>query len=395
MGKISSYRSIVTMQLIDPKNNAIDIPSEAIQSIIIDSNFESKMMPIIYATMRLTTDIFNQLIDYKNTGRIYLNIKQYDVNSSIALYKDRVKGQFVYFPPKDYDYRKSLSNNNPNVDNSYNKITIGMIDADILNFNTKSFNGVYNNIDTPSLIKMVTNGREFIIDTLERSEIYDRFFIPPMKTRSEAINYIFGETKFFNHQYLYFNDFNVSYLLSRIDRKSATDNVSPINTVLFFVSKLNIADSYYDGMEKALESRSYNMYLNSVNIEYVENDYTGKSTNKIIAVDESGVRETTLNVKGNKFITEKPEYVRTHRGLDKTKNLYESSQLMISISKNNLDGSIFAPNMVYRVSNYNDKAKQYDGNYSIMQKKEVITKVNNVFNNTLQISLRKIPVERQ
>lgn len=394
MGKISCYRSLITMQLIDPKNNIINIPPESIQYIIIDSNFEEKMMPVIYITMKLTTDIFNQLIDYKNTGRIYLNIKQYDVNSPIALYKDRVKGQFIYFPPKDYDYRKSLSNNNPNVDNSYNKITIGLIDADILNFNTKSFNGVYNNIDTSALVKMITNGREFITDKLDTIEVYDRFFIPPMKTRSEAINYVFGETKFFAHQYLYFNDFNISYLLNRIDRKSATDNSAPINTILFFVSKLNVADSYYDGMEKALESRSYNMYLNTVNIEYVENDYSGKSTNKIIAVDESGVKSTSLNIKENKFIGEKVEYVRTDTGLDRIKNNYESSQLMISVTKNNLDGSIFAPNMVYRVSNYNDKAKQYDGNYTIIQKKEIISKANKVFNNTLQILLRKIPVEK-
>lgn len=386
MAKISSYKSKILIQLITDKET-VTIPSASVLSIVIDSSFEERMMPIIYLMLNIETEIYNKIIKYRNEGRIYLNVRYYDANVSIPFYKDRIKGQFIYFPPTEYDYRTILQNKNSNVDNSYNKMTLGLISPELLNFNGKTFNGNYNEVNTEKLVNIVTSGRDFIKDDIDKNEEFRSFYFPPLATRSEAIKYLFDETEFFNRNYIYFNDFDTSYLLKIDSRKN--DALKRTRDVIFRVNKINIADAFYEGVEVIQDA--FVVYLNGSNIDYGENDITDKISSNIVSVSDDSISNINLDIIKNNSVSEKKVYRRSSSDDSEiVKSLYESSDVVINIVKQNLDGSVFTPNVTYKLNNTNENDSKYDGIYNIIYRKEAIVKKDNEYNNVAILGFRRV-----
>ena len=386
MAKISSYKSKVYMQL-NAENDITIIPTASVLSIVIDSSFEIRMMPIIYVTLNVETEIYNKIVKHRNDGRIYLNVRYYDANVSIPFYKNRIKGQFIYFPPSQYDYRTIIQGGNSNVDNSYNKMVLGLISADLLNFNSTTFNGNYRNISTENLLKVVTSGRDFIMDDIDKNEIFSNFYFPPITNRSDAIRYVYGETDFYNRDYIYFNDFDTSYLLKIDSRKKSDHNIA--KDVIFRINKINVADAFYEGME--IKKDSYIVYLNGSNVEYNENDIMDKISTQIISVSDDSVSNIDLDIMKNESLTAKKTYRRSSSDdAESIKSIYETSDVSVNIVKPNLDGSLFTPNVTFKVDNANEHDSKYNGIYNIMYKKEVIMKQDNQYNNVIIVGFRKL-----
>lgn len=378
------------MSLITGNGKSVTIPTPSITSIIIDSDFENRFMPIIYANLIVETNLYNMIVDNYNDGKIYLHVSYYDANTSFALHKDRVKGNFIYFPPTNHDYRSILQDGNANVDNSYNKLTIGLLDADILNFNGKTFNGVYKDVTNTSILELIVTGREFVIDPLDRDREYKSFFMPPTETVSKAIAYLYNYSKFFDTKYIYFNDFKVSFLTKIFDRKQ--NLLGNTRSVIINVSKINIADAFFEGME--VDRDSCILYLNGSNIKYSRNDYSNKVANEIMSTDIEPHKNEITNIagKGNAAITAKRHYVRTDvsNSLANTVGTFDTSQYMISITKRGINGSILNPDVIYKLDTSNESDAMYNGSYSIMRKKELIVKKDMEYNNIVTASFRKL-----
>ena len=85
--------------------------------------------------------------------------------------------------------------------------------------------------------------------------------------------------------------------------------------------------------------------------------------------------KVTLGPKGRNVILEK--------------NTLESSTIFMDIVKEHIDGSIITPNKQYIVKNYADYS-DYNGNYALFYKKEVLKNINGEFGISVNVGLRKV-----
>ena len=67
----------------------------------------------------------------------------------------------------------------------------------------------------------------------------------------------------------------------------------------------------------------------------------------------------------------------------------ESNVVEVQIAKDNLDGSIFTPNKIYSIQNH-VAPDEYNGDYTLVEKKEIIMNSNGVFRGSCEFRLAKI-----
>ena len=108
--KVSSYKCDVSdLELIAKDKVQLTIPSERINSIVIEHNYEKHIMPVIYMIISVDADQYKKLFKYKETGKIFLRIKKIDANESNVVGIDKIKDQFVYFlSDNDLEFLKDL-----------------------------------------------------------------------------------------------------------------------------------------------------------------------------------------------------------------------------------------------------------------------------------------------
>ena len=163
-----------------------------------------------------------------------------------------------------------------------------------------------------------------------------------------------------------------------------------MKTVVFDIRQITMTESYYEGMTKDLAKNCYLIYVNVADSNISVNNATDKNTNQIVGVDEDGVTITDLNLNKSKFSTTKQIFTRTDSTqTNVAKSEIESTGVLLSLTKQNIDASILTPDKIYLVNNYNDYEK-YNGKFVIMYKKEIIVKVDNSFTSTTVVGLRRL-----
>lgn len=385
--KVLSYKVAVKMQFI-LNNKAIDIPADGIKSIIINHNYKSNIMPYIIITLNINNRLYNDMVTNWEKAKIFLNTQITDSNSS-NIKIDKIKDQFIYFLPNDSNYLKDLDINNNNADQSYKRITIGLMKSELLNFNKKIFNGVQTNVSNSELLSMFTEGRPLIRSELSNNKLWDQILIPPLSSRSDAIGFLAYTGDIFDTDYMYFMDFDKSYLLDMNEKMISKYNNSKYNTIILDIGNLNIISKNYDGIVKDIDNNCYIMYLNVSDTDLYINKTTDKATTELISVSEEGSSTLKLDVNKSKFSTDKAKFIRGEQSSIKLKNSIEKSKTVLNISKLNLDSSLITPDRIYIVKNYKDYTEQ-NGKYILIYKKEIIVKTDDSFTTNTIMGFCKI-----
>ena len=389
MSTNSAYKcSIAAMSLI-VGNKETNIPTPSVKSIVIDTDYENKIMPIIYVSLSINLELYNKLVTSVNDGKIYLNIKKYNVKADVPIKEDKLKDQFIYFIPSNATYIKDLGDEKDNKLYSYIDITIGLMDIKLLDYKKKNFNTVYRNTDTRNLINIITSGRKLIMTPIKNNTKYNEFLMPPVTTRSEALDYIFNTDAFYDTMYTYFTDFDKSYLIDRTGRY--TDN-GRLNTVFIDIKSLDARSSYYEGITIDNNKNCYVLYLNPDDKTIVPNKVTEKVTNQIIGVYQNEVTKLDLNINNSKHSADLTKSIFTRTNKVDTiiaKSELESTSVILNLSKANIDADIFTPDKAYTVSNY-EEDKEYDGRYILIYKKEVIGRMDNQYATNTILGLRYV-----
>ena len=388
MSTNSAYKcSISKMSLVIGTKETI-IPTPGITSIVIDTDYENKTMPIIYVSLSVNLKLYNKLVTNSSNGKIYLNIKKYNVKVKNPVKQDKIKDQFVYFIPSNATYIKDLGNDKDNTDNSSIKITIGLMDMKLLNYKRKRFNTVYRNIDTKNLINIITSGRKLVLTPLEYNTKYDEFLMPPITTRADALNWLFNTNPFYSTMYTYFTDFDRSYL---INRKGNYINTSGLNTMFIDIKSIGARSSYYEGITIDDKKGCYILYVNPDDRTITPNKVTEKSVNQIIGVQQNEVTVRNININNSKYSNDtKSVFIRGYAAdTEVAKSELESTSVILNFSKSNIDGDLFTPDKAYTVNNY-EEDKEYNGRYILIYKKEVIGKMDNEYATNTIIGLRYV-----
>ena len=390
MSTNSAYKCSIDKMSLVVKNKETIIPTQSIVSIVIDTDYENKIMPIIYVSLNVNLDLYNNLVKHfnDNDGKIYLNVKKYDVKVNNPIKEDKIKNQFIYFIPSNATYIKDLGTDEDNKSNSYIKITMGLMDMKLLEYKKKTFNTVYRNIDSKNLINIITSGRELIMSPLDTNTHYDEFIMPPITSRSEALDYIFDNDPFFDTMYTYFTDFDRSYL---INRKGNYINTSGLNTMFIDIKSIGARSSYYEGITIDDKKGCYILYVNPDDRTITPNKVTEKSVNQIIGVQQNEVTVRNININNSKYSNDtKSVFIRGYAAdTEVAKSELESTSVILNFSKSNIDGDLFTPDKAYTVNNY-EEDKEYNGRYILIYKKEVIGKMDNEYATNTIIGLRYV-----
>lgn len=378
-----AYSANIDLQF-ENNGNRIRIQQEKIVYVMIEHDYESQVLPIIYICISVDSDLYTDIINYKDSAKFYLKIEKKNKFSNISLSRETLSDSFNYIPSStNPNYTQELGDE---PGKSFKRIVIGLVSVGLTNKLRKSFNGVYNNIDTNTLLGVALEGTNCIIEKPKYNHYFDSFLVTPLSSRYKLIEYIFNKDPFYNTNFRYFMDFKQSYLLSK-EGNSIDAGDGDLSNVLVDIKSLTENEAYYDGI--SIRNNSYYVYINPSNARVITDDGTKKIANKIVAIDEDKVEESYLNsnIYENDSIIYKEMYIRTDNA-SLYKNEFDNT-VFVEILKQHIDGSIFTPNKCILVNNYGNYSK-FNGKYLIMYKKEFYKCIAGEFVMSCIVGLKRI-----
>lgn len=380
MKKTVIYKYNVELYFI-LNNTSYDLKSSSIGNIIIDYDYFNKNMPIIFCSMNIDLAMFKTIKENEDNGRFLLIIKRNEDNSPLK--STYIKGQFKYFIPTNRNewntefVNKSGDETTGNI--AYKSTVVGLMSEDMINNNSKIYNGIYTNTTSASIVHKATNHfKKMVIESFNYNyNIKNEFIIPPIESVSELLSFIDTYYPFYDTPYMYFIDFDQAYLMSSngnfIDKKDNDYKVVNID----IINSINTDDG--EGMIINTDNKSY--YLNTFlgNSILKVNIYLDSIVNTINTIDIDGnISEEILDLLNDGNITKKYKFQRVNN-IDSSlqlKNNIEDSIVKLTISKNNIDTKIITPNKIYIVNNFEDN-KKYNGKYILTKKHEIFTSQEN------------------
>lgn len=382
-------------------NGSEDLGSMFIRYIVIENYYVSKPIPVIYLSIALQPDIYNKIVNNENAGgKIYLELNCYNALSNLYVSKNSFREDFNYIiSNSDPAYTSPLDEGSKTPDDNYKIITLGLISTKLMNANKAEkdknngilISGVFGKIDTDTIISKIIEGIEkfnihSVIKPPTHNNQFNQLIIPPMNNRKQIINYIFDKAPFYDTSFIYYMDFNNLYLVDQVpDGTIVNDDELP--RVIFRIHNLAEETSYIEGM--MIQNDAYIIDINPTHITIVPNKVQDKVANNLVTIDENGVMDVKeINV--NAALGSEPKYTFKRGGNAQLyKNIFESTSVQVKIAKESLNGSLFTPNKRYSIMNYEAKP-EYNGEYYLVQKREIIKNNMGVLRSSIEFTLCKI-----
>lgn len=380
----SAYKCDINLSyILDNEETKID--QNFVKYIVIDNMYESKSMPVIYISIAVTNELYSLMVENEKSGKVYLRINRRNVYSNSSLSIKYIEGQFSYMcSTSNPNYSQSLDDSS--MDSAYKIITIALISMDIINKLSNSFNGIYGEIDSATLLAKAVEDLDCVVKPIIYNPKYETLVIPAMNNKISLIKFLFDECPFYDTNYMFFTDFNRSYILD-LTGEYCEARDGQLESVYFDIQELTTAESYYEGMQE--RDGVYYINVNPADTNVSENKGEDKDANQLVTISSGGNIEFVDIDVGQSEESEVRQ--RFKRGTNATlyKNIQESNTVIIELVKENIDSTVITPNKEYVVKNYADYA-DYNGKYTLLYKKDIITNVHGEFGISVTLGLRKV-----
>jgi hypothetical protein len=343
---------------------------QRISYVMIERMYENvNILPVIYISLNISSEMYTKVVNTHETSKFHLRIQKRNALSGTSTYTTVVDDTFSYVTSTTTaNYSKDLDVADPS-GSSYKNIMIGLVSVTMTNNLRKSFNGIYENIDQVSLVKLALEGLPRLVqENLKYNSKYGTFLIPPINTRYRLLEYLFEKDPFYDSMFTFFMDFDRTYFVSKNAIGVDAHDNQPTNAIIN-VKGYTAAEAYTDGF--TMSNGTYVVYVNAANTEVTVNNATEKVVNNLVAYsDTNEIQNLSLAVNNSEDgdTTEKVNFIRTPNAAA-LKNELQSNSVSLQILKQNLDSDIFTPNKVYNVRHYEDYSK-YDGPYYLSYKRE-------------------------
>ena len=104
-----AFSTIVSLSFIVNKT-VIDIAPEKIKYIVIDTNYESEIMPKLYMNISVNTTLYNYITNYKESGKFKLKMRRKNLFSKSSIADITINDTFSYIPSTtNADYMRDIS----------------------------------------------------------------------------------------------------------------------------------------------------------------------------------------------------------------------------------------------------------------------------------------------
>lgn len=375
-----------------------EIIPEQISQILVDYDYDTKNMPVIYITAKMDKAVMDDMLlnDHKN----YVTLEIYKIlkNSTTKIPQVYIKDRFFYFMTHDPNYTRDLEyqNSDPNKpiakSNSYREVVIGLLKVDLLNINKRPLSGVWIGTNLINIIAYYTIQMPTLIEPINDT-IFSHLIVPPCISVVQSLEYLNSVHCFYDTPYRYFLDFNRTYLVSSSGKATLAQGET-VETIIIKATDTDTDEGKLQGQTYDSAQKVYTINVEANQTSVFTDKITDKSFNHIVGVSVSGAKvELPLNINNSSLSTKKIKMERIPNEnmnyINHLKKNIEGHAMILQINKTDLDASIFNINKSYNVKNF----KTYsglDGQFLLSRKREVYLPDGDVFIMDTIINLRKI-----
>lgn len=377
------------------KDSEIIISKENIKTLMIDYEYEDKNMPILIMKCSIDKNVIDDMVENNKKKYITLRVTKYIKDSPIKVTEKYIYYQFSYFLDsdtinsiKDLDYANDTKNN----EDIRKQINIGLMLQEVIDSNKKIINSIHNNQTLLEILLCYLSDRKILIEDSKDYTIYNNVIIPPMNTITSFVKYMNDQYNFYSGTgYRLFYDFDKTYLLSS-KGNGVPSKDEKYNTVIFTVNKTSSKDSKNLGVSVDKVNNCYSIDLDTTDIEIYENSAVPKTYGTIMGIDTEGNTTTEeLDLEGANSTNVRIERTNNLSHIKALKSKIENN-VIVNITKTELDTTIFTINKEYYIKNYNKQNNQI-GKFILTNKREVYTRDSDSFILTLLLTFKKISKE--
>lgn len=391
----SSFTYEVEMSYIDPNGTEYSIPSPAVHYIVVDYDYDNRIMPIIYVICNLETNIYLAMQNSQFKGNISFTLSKRNDSGTSKVYKKYIQDQFDYFMKDSPNPTKEMDLKVAGKGQSYRTVVIGMIKSALIKNNNKAFKaGVYRNTNVATLIQQATSHMKVVMEPLLYNTDITEFSIPPISSVGQFVEYVDKNFSLYGSPYCYFLDFDKTYIRSNsgkwIDAKDGMYKYIAID-----IRDMTAYRSLIDGIVVDDNQEAYVLYVgkdkSSINTDRV----TPNTVGTIVTVGSDGSTQsasidTSITTNVSADIDDITVIRSDNANLAKTTaSAIEENAIQLIVSKAHTDHSIYTLNKEYLLSNY-DGNTQYNGRYYLSFKKEVYQRSGNELKGLINLGLRKV-----
>ena len=344
------YTADISLSFVS-KSETIEIMPENISYIMIDRDYETQILPIIYMNIAVNHSLQNKIVQSRETSKFLLNITRNNENSVINIGRKSISGLFSYLTADtNPNYREDFTDEEDIVGNAYTRMTIGLVSVELSNNLRKTFNNIYKEADVKSLIALGLEGLdEVIVEEIPYNEEFPNIIFPPLTSRNEFLKYLFSKYNFYDTDFRFFMDFDKCYLLSK--KGIPTDgHDGQMSSIIVDVRSALENESYSEGIE--IKDGSYYLYIHPADSNVIINQGIENVANNLVGVDEAfeSPSQMELNINNVEGASKKDLFLRTDN-IALYKNELETNTVTVQLAKQQINGDIFTPNKSSSCSN--------------------------------------------
>ena len=394
--RVSCWKYKIELTYLDIKNNKnTKIKNECLKSLIIDHNYEKNCMPVLYANLSLDRALIDNMITNINNNLFAIAVYRYDSLIDDPLDILCFRRKFTYYLTDDINKNNSIDyaekNMQENLGNTYRNLTIGLMCIDHINNNRKSVEVNAKNTSMYDLVRCITSDFDnILIEPFNYNDTFDQFIIPAKDSINKALQFLNNKRVFYKTPYRYYQDFNCAYILSS-SGKAVPRKDEKITSVIFDIKDIADAESNDDGVIIDTARLNFKIPVNAANTAVYYNSSSNKSKNIVRGITSTG--KSTEDLSNNALYSDtKMHNIRLNNDnehmMENIKAGYNSSNVFINISKNNLDTTAMTINKKYLIHNI-DQYKDYNGVYLLCRRRELYMREDDIFTMDSVLKFRK------
>ena len=375
-----------------------EIPRNSVKTILISSDYDKNNMPIIYMRIRMSSTLYNQMVLNNDRATISFRLFKFDDKSVSGVVESYIEDNFTYVMPTDPNYNEAMEQYvsgsstayNDNAD-TYMEGYIALTSLKLVGDNVKLINTIVKDTDIMSIVHKFTSHMNMCIEPFDNRDHIDQMIIPPITTISKLLAYLNDQYCFYKNGYRYFRSFNTTYLLSA-NGNAVKEGINSFNTIIISICDPLDEKGKSNAIDLDRTNHAYIVYVDAKKTSITVDKFANKQYNSIIGVDTEGnTVQEELRVPPTPDSTEKTIITRTD-SLDYIYNIkraVESVSVILTVSKTEIDSSLFTPNKEYQIKHYSS-SREYDGKYILSYKKEVLVQQGEEYIGNILFGLRRI-----
>lgn len=393
----TAFKYKLEMSLLIGKNY-YEIPRNSVKTILISSDYDKNNMPIIYMRIRMSSTLYNQMVLNNDRATISFRLFKFDDKSVSGVVESYIEDNFTYVMPTDPNYNEAMEQYvsgsstayNDNAD-TYMEGYIALTSLKLVGDNVKLINTIVKDTDIMSIVHKFTSHMNMCIEPFDNRDHIDQMIIPPITTISKLLTYLNDQYCFYKNGYRYFRSFNTTYLLSA-NGNAVKEGINSFNTIIISICDPLDEKGKSNAIDLDRTNHAYIIYVDAKKTSISVDKFANKQYNSIIGVDTEGnTVQEELRVPPTPDSTEKTIITRAD-SLDyiySIKRAVESVSVILTVSKTEIDSSLFTPNKEYQIKHYSS-SREYDGKYILSYKKEVLVQQGEEYIGNILFGLRRI-----